>query len=711
MSTPAAVNPLSRTLATTSNLSSQEQKRLHSISRLEAPKIIAEMGKVKASESVLTRFVKSGTVSKNFFNSEQEKVLRSLFTKWHLDGDIRLIDLLGLEIYTKIEKIFGNSEEKECFKEHFMINLMFCYLSFFHEAEDGWKKLKTNLTSGYFGEEKISPNNLQNICKQLLKILDVKKDAIGKMALNPTSKQLLLKSLNDSKAEFIELTNLLVQCLSSKSSYDLLYRMPIRFFGGGELISEPSGTQDPVKEVLDHSRRFGQYVEALFKIGFNKSALKTTIKMELFTDLLQKSPKEMLGASKKIYKQKEALLRSMCDERKNLADALTGKLTYSQWITQQDRQRPFISQNDFIEELKQRVAIMATGTAFLDDLHRLIDSNVMPTAFPGQYVPRSLLSQRHEMNILLIGKDKKIDDQNPFRRAFRDELNRFTSPLAPLIDGLIICSNRMKTLLIGNQRESESKHLIDDKVTRGYVFNELSESYMAQYTPHTAPFKQLMSSLAEKMPQIFENLAPLLQELPQSEKNIESLQKIAFEECLVLCRVALILRDIEALAGKNELDADIPEELANLMELEGIELYLRAPQKPLPASAVAAVSQDPVVDLEVKALVYPVEAPIKPASVSVQPKEKEFPMPASVEESVEKFTLESRNVRKVIKKLIDAGFKILRTKGSHEILTLSGSVGGQVVVPYHGGKDVLKQGTAASIQEQARIALNQAPKK
>jgi predicted RNA binding protein YcfA (HicA-like mRNA interferase family) len=59
------------------------------------------------------------------------------------------------------------------------------------------------------------------------------------------------------------------------------------------------------------------------------------------------------------------------------------------------------------------------------------------------------------------------------------------------------------------------------------------------------------------------------------------------------------------------------------------------------------------------------------------------------------------NGKQIIKKLKQHGFKILRSSGSHHILS-SGER--RVIVPVHGAVDV-KEGTVSSIEKQAGVKL------
>ena len=74
---------------------------------------------------------------------------------------------------------------------------------------------------------------------------------------------------------------------------------------------------------------------------------------------------------------------------------------------------------------------------------------------------------------------------------------------------------------------------------------------------------------------------------------------------------------------------------------------------------------------------------------------------SSVASAAEPFTLEERSLRKVLKKLSEAGFAVYRT-GGHHILKLANG-GASVAVPIHGAE--LKEGTLKSIERQARAAL------
>ena len=63
------------------------------------------------------------------------------------------------------------------------------------------------------------------------------------------------------------------------------------------------------------------------------------------------------------------------------------------------------------------------------------------------------------------------------------------------------------------------------------------------------------------------------------------------------------------------------------------------------------------------------------------------------------------NGRQIVRALERAGFRVLRTSGSHHILGKSGVAGSRVIVPVHGARDV-PPGTVRSIIAQTGMTVD-----
>jgi predicted RNA binding protein YcfA (HicA-like mRNA interferase family) len=63
------------------------------------------------------------------------------------------------------------------------------------------------------------------------------------------------------------------------------------------------------------------------------------------------------------------------------------------------------------------------------------------------------------------------------------------------------------------------------------------------------------------------------------------------------------------------------------------------------------------------------------------------------------------NGRQIVRALERAGFRVLRTSGSHHILGKPGVAGSRVIVPVHGARDV-PPGTVRSIITQAGMTVD-----
>jgi predicted RNA binding protein YcfA (HicA-like mRNA interferase family) len=231
--------------------------------------------------------------------------------------------------------------------------------------------------------------------------------------------------------------------------------------------------------------------------------------------------------------------------------------------------------------------------------------------------------------------------------------------------------------------------------------------------PTLMEMNPLILSFEEKMkrlPLVLEGLRlefkSLLPTLPQEQRNIAFFRKCCFDECVRYCRMAFIFNDYRAKTDKIFWLEEFPEQLADFIQLEGLDDIF---------TTESFIEQFQELEIEPQSVV---ESPKEPSQSVESPKESsqtiaepsktrpaELPKVETlkpVETKFEPFELKSKNVRKVIKQLTDAGFFLARQKGSHQIFKHHEN-GPQVVVPNH---DELKTGTLASIQNQANFALN-----
>ncbi len=250
-----------------------------------------------------------------------------------------------------------------------------------------------------------------------------------------------------------------------------------------------------------------------------------------------------------------------------------------------------------------------------------------------------------------LEKDPQIQDAKPFRNVLKTHLDPIFSPL----------------LSKYRQASHDTNQSIDQDRKRSVLPKPLfSIEELESYREGIGHFPAILRKLSHVLKKVWEEFPP------SPDQNIEELRQICFEECLPLCRLALILGDAESLLGQNDKKQDIPLELANFIQLEGVEEEIKRRQPPEPTPEPAAV----------------VETKKAPPAPKPQPKPKNKP-------SLEPLTLDDTNLRKVLRKLAEYGFEILRMKGSHQILA-------QVVLPRH---EELCRGTLRSVQKQARKAL------
>ena len=708
-------------------LSESDKKSLEATCSLEPSSVIPSQGKVKSTESVLKRFVTENLVPKGYFDESQEALLRSLFSRWHLDAEIRLVDLLGLEIYSQVEKLCESMKEQESIIDNCAFAILGLYQFLFSQAETSWDEYKVHPQDSTFMPKEEYIKNFRKIVISIQVLVEDKKKSINNTLLSPKSKQGLADSIDISVRQLAATEKLLRTCMNHPKPIVLLFSHSIYCFGGTETFSrEPAGNAS-----LMHLQQYARYVSAVCDSGFKLKKIGVYANTKAVTDLLQVSIDKLLKLPQKLHKERERSLSELERQRSSLQLAADGKLDYSTWFLQSTGHKATKTKthSQFIAYLQQNLAIFTTIGVFWNDLYRLLETQVLSARYPNTYIQRHLLSERFELNMICLMADNAYSVETLTERlVIRAMINKAFAPFAAIFTRYMKerLPNRLDRGIIRKISAAEELPGSFAAVKKGNWLGkagidstmELDSKYIERFSNDINLFQQTLESIA--LSQLYDELKPIL----HAEIDLEKLKQYAFEESLIYCRVALILCDAEKLLGQNVLGGEIPAGLANLIELEGLDHYL-AKLFPPQSAPIQSIEDAPVIAIIPTSVSAPQSAPIQsiedapvianiPISVSSPqpvaesasspPPKKTVSSFPSISEEEPVFYFENANVRKVLQKLSKAGFNIRRTTGDHHILKQGNGSGPQVVVPRKSSGE-LAIGTLKSIERQAQVAI------
>jgi predicted RNA binding protein YcfA (HicA-like mRNA interferase family) len=639
------------------------RRQMDQIANLEQP--TASMPKANVTDPMLTRFYKEKTIDPSFaFNPAQEATLRNIFSRWHLDSSLTLSDLLGLEIYEEFSQICGTCNDKEQILETVSLQLvkilMLCYRS-----EVPVRRNSEKFVLHYFGNLDESEKKLKEAFQELKSI---KKSSFLKFN-DPVLRSKLISRIDVRMDHVLSCIDLYTFCHRSEYALPLLLKSEVSFFAGYD--SFDSYTSD----TLAHFKVYTAYCDVLVNSANKSGKVLPYCSLSSIALELQQPAISLVSTPEKILKRTRMYERMAVQIASHVQLIAEGKMTYDQWLQVAQIKKSNVvpkSREELFESLLATLLTVQIGLSFLKDFHRLLEFTVLRNYFPNQYFPRSLILNRLAINISLLKLDRRIEDQDPFRAKFRKELDHLFYSKCPYFDNFNTYSEsltvHMPVKATSGAVTKKMKSVVDLDV-------ELIDPEIADNIEH---FASACSAITDQLPAVIARLQK------DEVRPIETLQKISFEECAFICRLAMIFRDSKFLLGSEDLDTDIPQELADLIQLEGYSL--ESPKTPSPEPVVPAAAAPAAAPAPIPQTVQTLAAV---ASSSPPP--------------VEPFTLGSRNLRKVLQKLQQVGFVIYRTRGHHILKKNAG--GASVVVPTH--SEDLKAGTLKSIEKQARSALGE----
>ena len=670
MSAPASITASSimRSLP-----SSFDQTSLDRIANLE-PLAYPHESKANPKDPILIQLYKNKSIPQSFsFTEAEEGTLKSIFAKWHLDTKFTLFDILGLEIYSEFERICGAYAEKQPLLET-VSGSLFKALFLHHRLSLATSSKSRRYVEKYLGTFSVVETSIKDAYEKLKKVKKFSFENYSDLQL----KNRMIKAVDERMAHLQSCLDVFFKCMNSPFRKALLTDNYIGIFGGTEQIEIQSA------ESLAHFRSLAKYYSALFR-GLAKSF--PLVRYVDLSDVVKdiNRPVDFLLTMQSRLKSKIIeynRLNNCVDNDLYLVER--GILPYSRWSSPDHVKLLSCNpecQEDLREMLWNESACLRMVQLFLEDLGRLLEFKVLKEAFPDQYIPQTSVENRLVMNVIAIKKEEVSKDTDPFRLKIRNELRKIF-PSYSKYKELAECIKTESSLQFKDWFEPKFVHEASIEILK-LAKNDL-ENFFSSCVVLGITQKEIMAKLTG-----------------DEYRPLEQLQKIAFEECLPICRLAMIFRDAKFLLGSTDLDFDIPVEIADFIQLEGIENYLPSsiplPDSPFEPETVAKLTLAATSEIN-SAIVVPVMLQ-KAARSSTPP--QVLAIGSSSLSAPETFSLGSRNLRKVLQKLHQAGFQIFRTRGHHVLKQKEG--GASVIVPTHGAE--LAEGTLRSIESQARAAL------
>jgi predicted RNA binding protein YcfA (HicA-like mRNA interferase family) len=660
---------------------------------------------------LLTWFQKNGhaaAVEQLALTPKEEDLIRSLFKKWALDDGICLIDLLGVDLFDEIELAVTDPELQQTLKSRFALCFISSYISgalmpAMQTIFPGLTLSKRYFRAGdhWFKEfEKIQHLLEKTFQAQLL----VKKTA-GKEALE------LRQQIQEN---ILAKMKLLIKLWKQPLPAFFLIDFQLCQFNGSSALNKG----DP-KATLFHLIRQLDFLICAFKEGAEVKRFGFSIEpFKNFRAALQK------------LQQRPASMEALQEVRSSLMnrlgpyyhflnkaivkarEAIKGELTHFEHRRQNKAAKAVkLSQEEFCSQTVGQTSEIYFLNGLAQDFFRIFELRVVPLLFP-QVAP---------LYSLFIRLDWLIS-QGPYEA--RQPLPTDQSSSLDLAGGICADFNQMIIDLCAPSYTA----LVDSTAYQTILnkFEGMEGEWTLKYTewvplfldckPILNQFNQglvLLDSVREKvLGRIMQHLetCSLAQLRELGPGLIQTLRESCSRLLRPFCAQTIIFKDIENFINceiPSSLDDYlylIPPELANLMQLEGIEERLQAliaeKQKAadalLPAPAPKAEPAPVAAEAAKPAPAAKAEA-AKPAAAPHKAPLKLSP--------AERFRLRSgMNIRTVLRMLKEEGFLPLSQTGSHVKFKKAG--GGEVIVPLH---KELKPGTLKGIEEQVEDA--KAPKK
>ncbi|MGH2613051.1 MAG: type II toxin-antitoxin system HicA family toxin, partial [Rhabdochlamydiaceae bacterium] len=375
--------------------------------------------------------------------------------------------------------------------------------------------------------------------------------------------------------------------------------------------------------------------------------------------------------------------------REDLNEALAG-LSRKKWAEKRGIRLMYDkTEMEFKEQLQANLAASKMIVMQLSDLLRLTEKRI----FPAGTISTLSSYFRFIYNVLMIVSESpsSLEGEDFLQPTVYQEFKN----VLDLIN-TYFCSSPFQSVIKFILKSADTLNRDFEYDTWLILLKPMEESLSKQLTDTLQALSHLSKQLLKR---VKEHLCKLSLEQLQAT-DVETIKDTFFNEGLQLLRPLLVLIDMLVLLQQRRFyneESIIPKELANVMELDGIEELLQElirAKTPVISREVTPAVEAPVVVEEAPMTEIQLSLPLNIPRVPPAPVLSRQ-MPSDLQE-----IMDLNKARKIIARLNNMGFFPVRQTGSH--LILHGPTGGQVVVPANGDIQV---GTRRSIINQAKAAL------
>jgi predicted RNA binding protein YcfA (HicA-like mRNA interferase family) len=704
---------------------------------------------------LLYAFTSQGLSPENYeLKAGQEELIKDLFNERTLDSKIFLLDLLGLEIYDRIDNILGRDaqEMKESLQREFGSLFFLIYLHFIKIASNT-QNIDSKIAHDFFGGPENTPllDSLKQIKTNIHQLVLVKKSQINQSSASEGIKKFLSKELNKKIEKFDQYFDLFLDLFQSPEATTLLFLCNLTNFSGSYSL------ENPEKSAFEDLKKYNNYIQSLFSSAEIKGysaiplshAIKTLISFINSLDTL-----EITAIPQ--FQQHIAYICTLIHEKKleirtTIPEIQKGNLTHAKWIKENGLQlKTHKNQEEFLAMFYQMESVCALSEGLIADLKRIAENEILLKRFPYDFIPENLLEARIIKNIhILTTNSSSNQNGNISQNKNLSNLlkNNVQSIFMPLLNGI------KKTEFFNGLNKSITQFLPQD-LAISQIVNLQASTKKHEIALITNEFQLPIKNLNELNTQLPNILSQVLQEIEEYlfEKakqgtfyQLEEIEELLFQEMIPFLPSWIFLKDIETLTTKTIVPL-VSEELANFLKLEGLTLpkpiqedtivtdTLSFPYEKVadPYYLPTAFSTSHIDNLSEGAISsgdFPVDSSTnllqekKSNTAVIRSRNKDKSNRSSIKSSSnnlklgevkppsEKFVSPSDKVRKILQILEQLGFIQVRTKGSHAIYKLADPNNpkkgtGKIVVLPIGHGDTLAKGTADSVNDMVTAALN-----
>jgi predicted RNA binding protein YcfA (HicA-like mRNA interferase family) len=655
----------------------------------------------KASD-ILIQFKLAGLIPKTFYlTPEESQLMDQLFTKYSLSSNVTLFDILGLAFYDTLEKI--SQDQIREFRDS-LLQTRDNIASRFLQFGIGLSRLAPGIIR-LIGPPSSFADSFMSVPKKFIERLDRELENLTKKIENtslvsskPSKKERewLQKHQNQVlqaiQKDLVPLRDFICRLALSEHNHSL-FLMSANLYGNASLLDQKTdGDRDCIQQYWNYIRIF---FEHSFKKGYtgfncdfdrimgNKLPLSTPPKTKELAALRQKLAQAIFNTVPLLKEQKSAWKR-----------ALKGTLDHKTWLIENKllctKEK---NQTEFLEHIFASSMTCQYYQNYLSGLFFILEKKI----FPEEILPTSSIYSRAAYNFIRLDDPLPYPSHSPLSAALKLQIKKIANSI------VISLKNHPKVKKFFDQHLSLVSP--DDYLQWLNFFASTDTFWFNLWDNSQHYLLKLKKELIQDLRSQWSSYSS--QELKAIDR--EAIKEAIFLEGLPLFRPVLILADSMAILEQQCIAEEsmlIPEQLVNVLQLDGIDELLEE------LLAVAVAREAPQISIEPAPVVQELALPIPEKELPTQKHHSSAPRiakkvavvatkkPQIADEAATVDLAYVNKSREVLKKLKSLGFWEDRITGSHHVL--KSATGGTVVVSNNPN---LPKGTLKSIEQQAEQAL------